>query len=253
MLSEERQRAILEMLSRDGRVLVLDLAKQFNTSVVTIRKDLEILHVKGRIHRTHGGALTVRESALEDPTLCEKEKLHRKEKLQIAAAAARMVTEGQVVILDSGTTTTAIARALRDFRNLTIITNAVNIAAELSGSTLEVILTGGNLRKNSFSLVGPIAEETLHRLNADILFLGVDGFDVQYGLSTPNLLEAKVNRSMMDISKVAVAVCDSSKFGKRSLSLIAPPSSLQHVITDRGIPKGDLRALRKSRVEVTVV
>jgi DeoR family transcriptional regulator, aga operon transcriptional repressor len=179
--------------------------------------------------------------------------LRRKEKLQIAAAAVRMVVEGQVVILDSGTTTTAIARALRDFRNLTIITNAVNIAAELSGSTLEVILTGGNLRKNSFSLVGPIAEETLHRLNADILFLGVDGFDVQYGLSTPNLLEAKVNRAMMDISKVAVAVCDSSKFGKRSLSLIAPPSSLQNVITDRGIPKADLGALRKSGVEVTVV
>jgi len=253
MLSEERQRAILEILSRDGRVLVVDMAKRFHTSVVTIRKDLEILHMKGRIHRTHGGALTVRESALEDPTLREKEKLHRKEKLQIAAAAVRMVAEGQVVILDSGTTTTAIARALRDFQNLTIITNAVNIAAELSGSTLEVILTGGNLRKNSFSLVGPIAEETLHRLNADILFLGVDGFDVQYGLSTPNLLEAKVNRAMMDISKMAVAVCDSSKFGKRSLSLIAPPSSLQSVITDRGIPKADLSALRKSGVEVTIV
>jgi DeoR family transcriptional regulator of aga operon len=253
MLSEERQRAILEILSRDGRVLVVDMAKRFHISVVTIRKDLEILHMKGRIHRTHGGALTVRESALEDPTLREKEKLHRKEKLQIAAAAVRMVAEGQVVILDSGTTTTAIARALRDFQNLTIITNAVNIAAELSGSTLEVILTGGNLRKNSFSLVGPIAEETLHRLNADILFLGVDGFDVQYGLSTPNLLEAKVNRAMMDISKMAVAVCDSSKFGKRSLSLIAPPSSLQNVITDRGIPKADLSALRKSGVEVTIV
>jgi DeoR family transcriptional regulator of aga operon len=164
-----------------------------------------------------------------------------------------MVAEGQVVILDSGTTTTAIARALRDFQNLTIITNAVNIAAELSRSSLEVILTGGNLRKNSFSLVGPIAEETLHRLNADILFLGVDGFDVQYGLSTPNLLEAKVNRAMMDISRVAVAVCDSSKFGKRSLSLIASPSSLQNVITDRGIPKADLNALRTSGVEVTVV
>lgn len=253
MLSEERQRAILEILSRDGRVLVVDLAKHFHTSVVTIRKDLEILQMKGRIHRTHGGALTVRESALEDPSLREKAKLHRKEKLQIAAAAVRMVAEGQVVILDSGTTTTAIARALRDFQNLTIITNAVNIAAELAGSTLEVILTGGSLRKNSFSLVGPIAEETLHRLNADILFLGVDGFDVQYGLSTPNLLEAKVNRAMMDISKVAVAVCDSSKFGKRSLSLIAPPSSLQNVITDRGIPKADLGALRKAGVEVTIV
>jgi DeoR family transcriptional regulator of aga operon len=253
MLSEERQRAILEILSRDGRVLVVDLAKHFDTSQVTIRKDLDVLHTKGRIHRTHGGALSAKESALEDPTLREKEKLHRKEKLQIAAAAAGMVTEGQVVILDSGTTTTAIARALRDFQNLTIITNAVNIAAELSGSNVEVILTGGNLRKNSFSLVGPLAEDSLRRLNADILFLGVDGFDVQYGLSTPNLLEAKVNRAMMDVSKVAVAVCDSSKFGKRSLSLIAPPSALHGVITDRGIPKADLSALKKSGVEVTVV
>lgn len=253
MLSEERQRAILEIVNRDGRVLVIDLARQFHTSQVTIRKDLEILHTKGRIHRTHGGALPARESALEDPTLREKEKLHRKEKLHIAAAAARMVTEGQVIILDSGTTTTAIARALRNFQNLTIITNAVNIAAELSGSALEVILTGGSLRKNSFSLVGPIAEETLHRLHADVLFLGVDGFDVQYGLSTPNLLEAKVNRAMIEISKTSVAVCDSSKFGKRSLSLIAPPSSLQHVITDSGIPKAELTALKKSGIDVTLV
>jgi DeoR family transcriptional regulator of aga operon len=158
-----------------------------------------------------------------------------------------------VVILDSGTTTTAIARALRNFQNLTIITNAVNIAAELSGSALEVILTGGSLRKNSFSLVGPIAEETLHKLNADILFLGVDGFDVHYGLSTPNLLEAKVNRAMIEISRTSVAVCDSSKFGKRSLSLIAPPSSLHHVITDSGIPRAELTALKKSGLEVTVV
>ena len=119
-------------------------------------------------------------------------------KLHIAAAAARMVKEGQVVILDSGTTATAVARSLREFHNLTIITNAVNIAAELSGTSVEVILTGGTLRKNSFSLVGPIAEETLRRLSADLLFLGVDGFDTQYGLSTPNLLEAKVKRVMVD-------------------------------------------------------
>src|ERR1035441_6213191 len=204
MLNEERQRAIHELMRRDGRVVVVDLARQFHTSQVTIRKDLDILHVKGLIHRTHGGALPARDGALEDPTLREKEKLHRKEKLQIAAAAVSMVSEGQVVILDSGTTTTAIARALRDFRNLTIITNAVNIAAELSGSAVDVILSGGNLRKNSFSLVGPIAEETLHKLHADILFLGVDGFDVQFGISTPNLLESKVNRAMIEISKVAV-------------------------------------------------
>jgi DeoR family transcriptional regulator, aga operon transcriptional repressor len=192
-------------------------------------------------------------SVLEDPTLREKEKLHRKEKMQIARAAARMVKEGQVVILDSGTTTTAIARALREFESLTVITNAVNIAAELSGSSLEVILTGGSLRKNSFSLVGPIAEETLHRLNADILFLGVDGFDLHYGLSTPNLLEAKVNRAMMDVTRVTVAVCDSSKFGRRSLSSIAPVSEIQHLISDRDISKPDLAALKKLNVQVTLV
>lgn len=253
MLNEERRRAILEVLNREGRVLVLDLAKRFETSQVTIRKDLEDLHAHGLIHRTHGGALPAREGALEDPTLREKEKLHRKEKLRIAEAAARLVQEGQVVILDSGTTTTAIARALRHFQNLTIVTNAVNIAAELSGTAVEVILTGGTLRKNSFSLVGPIAEETLHRLNADLLFLGVDGFDVHYGLSTPNLLEAKVNRVMVEVAKRTVAACDSSKFGRRSLSLIAPPQALHQVITDRGAPKSDVTTLKKAGIEVTLV
>jgi DeoR family transcriptional regulator of aga operon len=253
VLNEERRRAILEILNRDGRVLVTNMARYFGTSHVTIRKDLDILHVHGLVHRTHGGALPARERALEDASLSEKEKLHRSEKLHIAAAAARLVKEDQVVILDSGTTTTAIARALRNFRNLTIVTNAVNIATELSGANAEVILTGGTLRKNSFSLVGPIAEETLGRLNADILFLGVDGFDVKYGLSTPNLQEAKVNRVMVEVAKRTVVVCDSSKFGRRSLSRIVLPSALQEVITDRGIPMSDLRALKKAGIEVILV
>lgn len=253
MLNEERRRAILALLSRQGRVLVTELSRHFETSQVTIRKDLEVLHAHGMVHRTHGGALPSRDGVLEDPTLREKEKLHRQEKLRIADSAASMVKEGQVIILDSGTTTTAIARALRSFRNLTIITNAVNIAAELAGTAVEVILTGGTLRKNSFSLVGPIAEETLRRLSADLLFLGVDGFDVHYGLSTPNLLEAKVNRVMVEVAKRTVAVCDSSKFGRRSLSLIVPTSALQEVITDRGAPKSDLRVLKQARIEVTLV
>ena len=252
MLNEERRRAILESLKRDGRVLVLELARRFNTSQVTIRKDLEVLHAQGMLHRTHGGALPARDGALEDPTLREKEKLHHKEKLRIAQAAARKVQEGQVVILDSGTTTTEIAKVLRSCRNLTVVTNAVNIAAELSRTSVDVILTGGTLRKNSFSLVGPIAEETLRRLNADLLFLGVDGFDVHYGLSTPNLLEAKVNRVMVEVAKRKIAVCDASKFGRRSLSQIVPPSALDEVITDRGIPPSDARALRKAGIEVTL-
>jgi DeoR family transcriptional regulator, aga operon transcriptional repressor len=253
LLNEERRRAILELLQREKRVLVAELAQQLNTSQVSIRKDLEVLHMRGLIQRTHGGALPTRDGALEDPSLREKEHLNRKEKLRIATTAAQLVSEGQVVILDSGTTTTEIARCLRNLKNLTVITNSVNIAAELANSSVEVILTGGAVRKNSFSLVGPIAEETLRRLNADILFLGVDGFDVRYGLSTPNLLEAKVNRIMTEIAKRTVVVCDSSKFGRRSLSLIVQPSSIQQVITDKGIPKADLQALTNAGIEVTMV
>jgi DeoR family transcriptional regulator of aga operon len=253
VLNEERRRAILDLLSRQGRVLVPELSRHFETSQVTIRKDLDFLHAHGMVHRTHGGALPSRDGALEDPTLREKEKLHRQKKLRIADRAASMVKEGQVIILDSGTTTTAIARALRSFQNLTIISNAVNITAELARTAVEVILTGGTLRKNSFSLVGPIAEETLRRLSADLLFLGVDGFDVHYGLSTPNLLEAKVNRVMVEVAKRTVAVCDSSKFGHRSLSLIVPTSAVQEVITDRGAPKSDLSVLKQAGIEVTLV
>jgi DeoR family transcriptional regulator of aga operon len=241
------------LLTREGRVLVKDLAPQFETSQVTIRKDLEVLHSRGLVYRTHGGALPVPMGALLDPSLREKEKLHRKEKQRIGAAAARLVKEGESVILDSGTTTTSVARALREFHNLTVITNAVNIAAELAGTPVAVILTGGVLRENSFSLVGPLAEETLRRLSADIFFLGVDGFDVHFGLTTPNLLEAKVNRVMVEIAKRVVVVCDSSKFGRRSLSLIAPTSAVHQTITDSRIPKSDLHTLAEAGIEVTLV
>jgi DeoR family transcriptional regulator, aga operon transcriptional repressor len=253
MLSEERRRAIVELLQQDGRVLVSDLAKHFRTSLITIRKDLEFLHHQGELERTHGGALPVKTGAVMDSSLQEKERLHRQEKLRIAAAAARMIGPGQVIILDSGTTTTAIARACRHMKNLTIITNATNIAAELADSPAEVILTGGVLRSNSYSLVGPLAEESLRKLSADLLFLAVDGFDVRYGLTTPNLLEARVNRAMAESARRTIVVCDSSKFGRRSLSLILPTSAVHETITDNKIPKHDLRVLRKADVQVTLV
>ncbi|HYL84651.1 MAG TPA: transcriptional repressor AgaR [Candidatus Angelobacter sp.] len=253
MLSEERRREILEILQGDGRVLVGDLSRRFKTSLITIRKDLEFLHHHGLLERTHGGALPLRTGALNDRTLQEKERLHRQEKLHIAAAAVKMIRTGQVIILDSGTTTTAIARACRHFRSLTIITNATNISAELMGTPVDVILTGGVLRKNSFSLVGPLAEEALKKLNADLFFLAVDGFDVRYGLTTPNLLEARVNRAMAEAARRTVVVCDSSKFGRRSLSLIMPTSAVHETITDRKISKHDLKALREAKVEVTLV
>ena len=253
MLNEERRREILALLNRDGRVLVKDLARHFRISQITIRKDLEFLDGQGVVQRTHGGALPLQAGALLDPSLREKEKLHRKQKTLIAEAAARLVEEGQSVLLDSGTTTTAIARALKDMAQLTVITNAINIAAELAGTNVEVILTGGMLRKNSFSLVGPLAERTLRQLSADVLFLGVDGFDTKAGLFTPNLLESEVNRAMVEIARRTIAVCDSSKFGRRSLCNIMPVTAVQEVITDKQIPKPDLHALKEAGIRVTVV
>jgi len=253
MLSEERRRETLELLRIEGRVLVRELAKRFRTSLITIRKDLESLHHQGLIERTHGGALPVRTGALQDQSLQEKVRLHRQEKARIANAAVRMIRPGQVIILDSGTTTTAIARGCRQIRNLTVVTNGTNIAAELAGSEVEVILTGGSLRKNSFSLVGPLAEESLRKLSADLLFLAVDGFDVGYGLTTPNQLEARVNRAMAEAARRTIVVCDSSKFGRRSLSLIMAISSVHETITDRNIPKRDLKSLGEAEVEVTIV
>jgi DeoR family transcriptional regulator, aga operon transcriptional repressor len=253
LLIDERRQHILSLIENEGRVLVGELSRSLGISQITIRKDLEHLQSRGLLHRTHGGALPAQSSALFDPTLQEKEQQHSQEKQRIAVAAAAMVEEGQCVILDSGTTTSAIAHELKKFTDLTIITNAVNIATDLTSSNLEVILIGGSLRKNSFSLVGPLAEDTLEEMHADILFLGVDGFDTEVGLTTPNLLESRVNRAMVKASRRVVAVCDSTKFGKRSLSRIVPPSAIHCVITDSDLPADIADALRAENIEVVLV
>jgi len=253
LLIDERRQHILTLIQSEGRALVGELSRNLGISQITIRKDLEYLQSKGLVKRTHGGALRMQSSALFDPSLQEKQKQHSQEKQRIAVAAARMVEEGQCVLLDSGTTTAAIAHELRRFSQLTVITNAVNIAAELASTNLEVILIGGSLRKNSFSLVGPLAEDVLEEMHADILFLGVDGFDPEVGLTTPNFLESRVNRAMVKASRRVVAVCDSTKFNRRSLSRIVPPSAIHSVITDRNLAPGTAETLRAQNIEVILV
>jgi DeoR family transcriptional regulator, aga operon transcriptional repressor len=253
MLIQERRQHILSIAQNEGRVRVRDLSKALGISQITIRKDLDYLQEKGLLQRSHGGALPMQPGALFDPSLQEKEKSHHYEKERIGAAAAEMVQEGQCVMLDSGTTTTAVAHALKKFSHLTVITNAVNIAAELTGTDFDVILTGGILRKNSFSLVGPLAEDMLAEMHADILFLGVDGFDVETGLTTPNLLESRVNRAMVNGATRVVAVCDSTKFDRRSLSRIVGTTAIHHVITDANLPKAIAEALHGLNIGLTLV
>jgi DeoR family transcriptional regulator of aga operon len=253
MLIEERRQHILSLIQKHGRVLVDELSSNLDLSKITIRKDLDYLESKDLLVRTHGGALPAHAGALSDPPIREKEDLHHEEKIRIAKAAAAMISEGQCIILDSGTTTIEIARALPSFHHLTVITNALNIAAELASSDFEIILIGGTLRKNSLSVVGPLAEDVLKEMHADIVFLGVDGFDVRVGLTTPNVLEARVNRAMVQAAEKVVAVCDSSKFNRKSLSLIVPASAIDCVITDSNLSPEDVKAIREVNIEVTTV
>jgi DeoR family transcriptional regulator of aga operon len=249
----ERRNEILQNINNNGSASVEELVKRFGVSSVTIRNDLNYLEERGFIHRTYGGAMT-RDFVAFDSTQKEKAKHHVEEKKRIGAAAADLIFDGDSIILDSGTTTLAIARNIKTRKNLTVMTNAINIAVELAGiAGITVMLTGGTLREKSFSLVGPHAESVLKEFYFDKLFLGVDGFDIHFGLTTPNLLEAQLNRMMVDYAKEVIVVVDSSKFRRRSLSVISTLERIHKVITDKKIPQDCLAALRDRSIEVTLV
>lgn len=252
MLNEERRQKIREILTQRKRILVKEVSEVFNISEVTIRKDLEILEKRGILSRVHGGAI-IKEHSVPDLALTEKERIAPKEKQRIAEAAAAMIEGGDVIILDSGSTTTQISRQVKFKKDIKIITNAVNIASELAASENEVILTGGFLRENSFSLVGPIAEAALMNMTADKFFLGVDGIHFEYGLTTPNMMEGRVNQLMLKIAHEIILVADSSKFGKRSMSVIAQIQAVDKIITDKNIREEDLARVKELGIDILIV
>ena len=252
MLNEERRLKIQGIVTQKKRLLVKEISEEFDISEVTVRKDLKALEKRGILSRVHGGAI-LNQSSVHDIALTEKEHISPKEKQLIGAKAAEMVNEGDVILLDSGSTTTQIARNIKFKKDIKVITNAVNIASELAGREIEVILTGGFLREKSFSLVGPIAEDALQHINADKLFLGVDGIHFEFGLTTPNLMEARVNQLMIKKSLEVILVSDSSKFGKRSMSFIADVGSIQKVITNKDIHDEDLMTLEELNIKVFLV
>jgi DeoR family transcriptional regulator of aga operon len=255
LLIEERRRRILDRLNQQQRVTVGELVDEFRISAVTIRGDLDALDQRGVLVRSHGGAVK-RLDPQRDYPLKVKETLHHAAKVRIGQAAALLIQPNQKIILDSGTTTAEIARHIKDskLRPLTVITNALNIAMELANlSQVSVVMLGGMLRQMSYSLVGPHAEQVLSDLNADHAFLGVDGLDPEAGLTTPDVLEAKLNALMIRISRQATVVADSSKFGQRSLSLIAKVESIGRVITDDKAAPDMVAALKARNVEVILV
>lgn len=255
LLVEERRRHIRDLLKTQERLTVEELVKRFRVSAVTIRGDLDTLASSGEIVRSHGGAIKNRES-FPDVPLNVKETLHHAEKVRIGHAAAQLIQDGETVILDSGTTTAEVARQVKflKVKTLTVITNGLNIAMELANLPhIRVLMIGGLLRQMSYSTAGPHAEQTLRALNADRLFLGVDALDPQNGLSTPDVLEAQVNALMIRVARDVTAVLDSSKFMRRSLSVIASLSEIDRIITDDRVDDEMVTLLRARGLEVIVV
>lgn len=249
----ERHSSILKRLHDNGRASVIELSRLFKVSEVTIRNDLKELSERGLVQRTHGGAVK-NDLLVYDVPLYKKTKQHRNEKQRIAEAAAALVNDGEIITLDSGSTAWELAKLLKSKRQLTVITNSIPIANELSTVPhIQVIVTGGSVRRESLSIVGPHTEMLLREHFASKVFLGVDGFDVHSGLTTPNLDEAQVNRLMVDMAREVIAITDSSKFGRRSMCLIVPTKRLHKVITDSGIPKGDAEYLQSMGIEVIIV
>lgn len=250
----ERHQFILARLKEEGHVKVIDLCNDLNVSSVTIRKDLKLLEDKQLLYRTHGGG-TVSNPYTVDRHVSEKEKMHWNEKTEIGVFAAGLIEPHDCILIASGTTVLSLARQIQPKGSLTVITAALNVAMELNRHTadIEVMLLGGMLRKSSTSVTGSYAERILDDFSCSKLFLGVDGIDTEFGLSTTNVQEAQLNRKMIAMAQKTIVLADSSKFGKRGFGRICGLEEVDKIITDKGVSHHMKQTLQGMGIEVEVV
>lgn len=241
-------------LKRREVVPVSDLCWLLSVSARTVRRDLAKLEEKGAIRRVRGGAMLVTLTGPgEDLPMEKREVSFREEKARIGNAAAQLVHPGDCVLLDSGTTTLEVARRLPRGYDLTVVTNALTIAAELASRTdLSLVLTGGSYYKPGDVFVGPLTERNLQTVNADIAFIACAGVDLEKGLTNTNLFEF-TKRTMMEVSRKVVLVADHSKFGQARLASFGTLDEVDMIITDSGIDEETLRKFREAGVKIEVV
>jgi DeoR family transcriptional regulator of aga operon len=251
-----RHEYILQRLQETGTVAIVDLCTTLGASIATIRRDLEDLESRSLLRRTRGGAVPIGplfyEPFRNDTSFQDRVSSFAEEKRRIAAAAAKLVSAGQTIALSGGTTTTEVVRSLKVLSDISIITNTVNVAMELSNrKDIEVIVTGGQLRGNWFTLVGPVATTAAETLFSDIMFIGVDGIDAKKGLTCTNPLEAEVLRKLVHNAKTKVVVADHSKLGSVSKFLLCPISGIDRLITDTGASASAIAPFEKLSIDVT--
>ncbi|MDO6524402.1 transcriptional repressor AgaR [Motilimonas sp. 1_MG-2023] len=249
----QRRKAILEYIQKNQQGEVSWFAELYQVSTVTIRNDLNYLEKKGCVIRCYGGALLNNQFTFDKP-LNDKKQLNTSIKAKLGKYAASLIKDGDKIILDSGSTTEQIAYHLHSMRHLTVMTNGINIAYHLANQPdIEVMLTGGTIRKRSYSINGTSGEGLLSSFRFNTLFLGVDGFDKIAGITTPHQGEADINRKMVEAAQQVIAITDSSKFNRQSFCLIARPEQLAMLITDSGIPPDYVEYLTALGVDVRIV
>ncbi|WP_301099030.1 transcriptional repressor AgaR [Otariodibacter sp.] len=250
--SVERRADILTLLQQTNSQRVEALAQHFGVSTVTIRSDLNNLEEQGFITRSHGFAV-LNSRLITELSIADKGTHCPELKQKIGKMAASLLSNGERVILDSGTTTKAIVRYLKDL-SLTVLTNGLDIALELVNCpNIEIRMTGGVLRKNAMSFSGVMADNNLRQYRFDKVFLGVDGFDLHKGVTTFNEQEAQLNRLMCEATEQVIVVTDSSKFGQYSDFVICTVNQIDVLVTDDKIPRNYQEYLENSGVSVLIV
>jgi DeoR/GlpR family transcriptional regulator of sugar metabolism len=256
MIRAEREQMIIHHLRAQRIVRLADFTALLDVSENTIRRDLQRLEEVGILKRTHGGAILAEDSrdsrGADDFDWMARTKLMPAEKERIGRRAAEMVRDGDSIMLDAGTTTIQVARNLHARRDLTVVTNAVNIGLELSGAaSITVILTGGMLREVSKSLVGPLAEEFLAAsIHVDRLFLSARGASLEAGLTNANTVEVAIKRAMIRAAKEVVLVVTHDKLGARSFTQIAPVEAVHTIVTDSGADPSQVAAFEARGIRV---
>jgi DeoR/GlpR family transcriptional regulator of sugar metabolism len=250
MLLKERHQVILNLLEEQGSVTVTTLVERFNCSEMTIRRDLYDLEKQGHLRRVHGGAITNRGRSYEPPFIT-RAAVNQELKKRIGKAAAELVSAGDSLILDVGTTTLEIAYHLVDKNELTIITPCFQIASVLAGNyNIRLILSGGILRPKELSMYGPVAERVFQDYYVDKLFLGAAGVDFTAGLTEFNLEDTLVKHAMLHSAKQVILTVDSSKFNRVAFTAIAPLNVVHTVVTDSNIEPAIISRLKKENITV---
>lgn len=259
MLAAERHARITAALRADGAVKVVELAEQLDVSEMTIRRDLDVLDEKQMLRKVHGGAIALGNRGVEPPWTAKAERQHA-EKVAIGRAALGEVEDGMTVALSAGTTTVELARLLRGRASITVVTNSISIFQELTENPSAsdptapnptVYLTGGS-RTPSDALVGPIANAALDAFRVDAVFLGVHGFDVESGLTSPNMAEAETNRRLIATGRRLIVMADHTKYREVGTNVFGRMSDVHTLVVDDGLDSSD-RAALASHVENIVI